>query len=53
MSAAASCLAESDVNCPLISVLPPGMGSRIAGALITLESSVKAVWVPCCQWAEV
>lgn len=31
---------------PLIWVRPPGMASRICGALTTLESRVNAVWVP-------
>ncbi len=31
---------------PEICVRPPGMASRICGALTTWESRVKAVWVP-------
>ena len=34
------------MNCPVIWVRPPGMGSRISGALTTFESSVNAVCVP-------
>ena len=36
---------------PVIWVRPPGMASRICGALTTCESSVNAVWVPI--WAAV
>ena len=34
------------MNRPVICVRPPGMASWISGALTTLESSTKAVWVP-------
>ena len=49
LSTLANCLAVSAVNGglpPLIWVRPPGIASRICGALTTWESSVNAVWVP-------
>ena len=51
LSTLASSLAELAVNAglpPVIWVRPPGMASRICGALTTCESSVNAVCVPMC-----